>query len=113
MAVGDTVIAAGGRADVQTSLDSVEKLVVGGGPSCPVGSTEVDIGDNFFDPQTVNIPTGGTVCWIEHRDDRPHGHIRHACVRLGMFDPEIYLFTFMINGMYDYHCNFYLFMMIG
>ena len=31
-------------------------------PHCPVGSTEVTIGDNFFNPYTVNISAGSRPC---------------------------------------------------
>src|SRR6476659_11409 len=33
---------------------------------CPGGSTIVSIGDNFYDPATVTVPTGTTVCWANN-----------------------------------------------
>ena len=113
VAVGNTIIAAGGRADVQTSLDSVEKLVIGG-PTCPAGSTEVSIGDNFFNPATVNVPVGTTVCW------RNMGQLAHTATSdTGVFNSptlnpgDVYSFTFNSGGTYPYHCNFHLPTMTG
>ena len=83
-AVGNTLIAAGGRDGATISIASVEKLVLSGGPACPVGSVEVDIFDNFFDPQTVNIPTGGTVCWTNRARSPTRSHpTRRVCSTRG------------------------------
>ncbi|HEU5066487.1 MAG TPA: hypothetical protein VFT86_11555, partial [Gaiellaceae bacterium] len=64
-------------------------------PTCPVGSTEVTVGDNFFNPATVNVPVGGTVCW------RNMGQVAHTATsdtgvfNSGTLNPgQVYSFTF-------------------
>src|SRR5215475_8600128 len=39
---------------------------------CPVGSTMVSMGDNFYDPSTATVPVGTTVCWTNN------GQISHT-----------------------------------
>src|SRR5262249_46274673 len=66
-AVGNTLVAAGGRDGAATSLSSVEKLDLGGPPpGCPAGSAQVSIGDDFFDPADITVPVGTTVCWTNN-----------------------------------------------
>ena len=50
-------------------------------PHSAVGSTEVTIGNNFFNPSTVNVPLGGIVL-AEHRRGCTNRHVRHQCLRL-------------------------------
>ena len=84
-------------------------------PHCPVGSTEVTIGDNFFNPSTVNVPLGGIVCW------RNIGEVVHTATSdTGVFDSGplqpgglAYWFPFNSGGTYPYHCDFHLPTMTG
>ena len=72
---------------------------------CPTGSTEVAIGDFFFDPDTTDIVAGETVCWTNT------GEIPHTVTSdTGVFDSgfldsgEIFTYTFDTVGSYPYHC---------
>ena len=64
---------------------------------CPAGSTLITIGDNFFDPADVTIPTGTTVCWTNN------GQVTHTATSdTGVFDSGFMApgdtFTFTFNN---------------
>ena len=44
-------------------------------PKCPVGSTQVTIGDFSFDPDTLDVPVGTTVCWGNAGLRAAHRHV--------------------------------------
>ena len=69
-------------------------------------NAEVKI-DNFsFGPQTVTVPVGATVTWI-NRDDIPHTVVSTD----GVFKSkvrdtdEMFSFTFAKAGTYSYYCS--------
>ena len=63
--------------------------------------------DNFsFSPQSLDVPTGTTVTWINH-DDVPHT-IKGANqpLKSGTLDTDdSYSFTFNAPGEYSYYCG--------
>src|SRR5262245_46679882 len=81
---------------------------------CPVGSTMVSMGDNFYDPSTATVPVGTTVCWTNN------GQISHTATsdtsvfNSGVMAPgDTYTFTFNNPGVYPYHCSIHGFVMSG
>jgi plastocyanin len=69
-------------------------------------NTEVKI-DNFsFGPQTVTVPVGATVTWI-NRDDIPHTVVSTD----GLFNSKVrdtdekFSYTFAKAGTYPYYCS--------
>ena len=63
--------------------------------------------DNFsFGPQTVTVPVGGTVTWI-NRDDTPHTVVSTE----GVFKSKVrdtdekFSYTFTKAGKYPYYCS--------
>ena len=72
----------------------------------PAASAEVKI-DNFsFGPQTVTVPVGATVTWINH-DDIPHTVVSTD----GVFKSKVrdtdekFSYTFTKAGTYPYYCT--------
>jgi plastocyanin len=70
------------------------------------GNVEVKI-DNFsFGPQTVTVPVGATVTWI-NRDDIPHTVVSTD----GVFKSKVrdtdekFSYTFTKAGTYPYYCS--------
>ena len=81
---------------------------------CPAGATLINIGDNFFDPADVTIPTGTTVCWTNN------GQVTHTATSdTGAFDSgfmspgDMFTFTFNNAGSYPYHCVIHGALMTG
>jgi plastocyanin len=73
-------------------------------PSAP--TTEVKI-DNFsFGPQTITVPVGATVTWV-NRDDIPHTVVSTD----GVFKSKVrdtdeqFSYTFTKAGTYPYYCS--------
>jgi plastocyanin len=71
-----------------------------------VANVEVKI-DNFsFGPQTVTVPVGATVTWI-NRDDIPHTVVSTD----GLFNSKVrdtdekFSYTFAKAGTYPYYCS--------
>lgn len=69
-------------------------------------SMEIKI-DNFsFEPQTVTIPVGATVTWV-NRDDIPHTSVSTD----GVFKSKVidtdgnFSYTFAKAGTYPYYCS--------
>lgn len=81
-------------------------LIFGGqtdpGPPVP-GVTEVTVGDNFFAPAAIEVPTGTTVTWSwENTND--HNVVGED------FEPAMqtqgqFAHTFSAPGTYDYRCT--------
>jgi len=72
----------------------------------PAANAEVKI-DNFsFGPQTVTVPVGATVIWINH-DDIPHTVVSTD----GVFKSKVrdtdekFSYTFTKAGTYPYYCT--------
>ena len=72
----------------------------------PAANAEVKI-DNFsFGPQTVTVPVGATVTWINH-DDIPHTVVSTD----GVFKSKVrdtdekFSYTFTKAGTYPYYCT--------
>src|SRR5207247_688147 len=64
--------------------------------------------DNFsFSPQTLTVPTGTTVTWVNH-DEEPHTVTSDASPRFFNSPPrdtgEKFSFTFATRGTYTYFC---------
>ncbi len=87
-------------------------LLLAGSPSVtaadqlPAANAEVTI-DNFsFGPQTVTVPVGATVIWINH-DDIPHTVVSTD----GLFKSKVrdtdetFSYTFTKAGAYPYFCS--------
>ena len=87
-------------------------LLLAGSPSItaseqpPAANAEVKI-DNFsFGPQTVTVPVGATVTWI-NRDDIPHTVVSTD----GVFKSKVrdtdekFAYTFAKAGTYPYFCS--------
>lgn len=72
--------------------------------SCPAGATPVDIRSGYFDPATLDIASGTTVCWRNH-----DGTTHTVTSDTGEFDSGViglaynYAFTFDTAGSYAYH----------
>jgi amicyanin len=70
-------------------------------------SNEVKI-DNFsFLPQTLAVPVGTTVTWI-NRDDVPHTVVstdKKTIVSPALDTDEKFSYTFTATGTYDYYCS--------
>lgn len=69
-------------------------------------NTEIKI-DNFsFGPQTVSVPVGATVTWVNH-DDIPHTVVSTD----GVFKSKVqdtdekFSYTFTKAGTYPYYCS--------
>jgi plastocyanin len=64
--------------------------------------------DNFaFAPQTITVPVGATVVWV-NRDDEPHSVVGTALKDLhsaALDTNESYRFTFTSAGEYAYFCS--------
>lgn len=72
----------------------------------PAANAEVKI-DNFsFGPQTVTVPVGATVTWVNH-DDIPHTVVSTD----GLFKSKVrdtdetFSYTFTKAGTYPYFCS--------
>ena len=64
--------------------------------------------DNFsFIPQTLTVPVGTTVTWINH-DDVPHTVLsvdKTTIVSPALDTDDKFSFTFTAPGVYDYFCS--------
>jgi plastocyanin len=72
----------------------------------PAANSEIKI-DNFsFGPQTVTVPIGTTVTWI-NRDDIPHTSVSTDGVFKSkvMDTDEKFTYTFTKAGTYPYYCT--------
>lgn len=83
-------------------------LLLAGSPlvKADQSATEVKI-DNFsFGPQTVTVPIGSTVTWV-NRDDIPHTSVSTEGVFKSkvMDTDEKFSYTFTKAGTYSYYCT--------
>jgi plastocyanin len=72
----------------------------------PTTTTEIKI-DNFsFGPQTVTVPVGATVTWINH-DDIPHtsASTEGLFKSKAMDTEDKFSYTFTKAGTYSYYCT--------
>jgi plastocyanin len=75
---------------------------------CPTGATAVDMRTGFFDPTTIDVSTGTTVCWSNQ-----DGWTHTVTSDTGAFDSGViglaqtYSFTFNTAGSYAYHDALY------
>lgn len=64
--------------------------------------------DNFsFTPQTLTVPVGTTVTWINH-DDIPHTVLsvdKKTIVSRALDTNEKFSYTFSVAGTNDYYCS--------
>ena len=64
--------------------------------------------DNFsFIPQTLTVPVGTTVTWVNH-DDVPHTVLsvdRKTIVSPALDTDEKFSYTFAVAGTNDYYCS--------
>jgi plastocyanin len=71
-------------------------------------STNVVTIDNFnFKPQTLTVPVGTKVTWINH-DDVPHTVVstdKKTIVSPALDTDEKFSYTFTTAGTNDYHCS--------
>jgi plastocyanin len=69
-------------------------------------ATEVKIDNFVFGPQTVTVPVGSTVTWI-NKDDIPHTTVSTDGVFKSkvMDTDEQFSFTFSKVGTYSYFCS--------
>src|SRR3954463_8657485 len=80
---------------------------------CPAGAAVVSVVDYAFEPATITVPPGTTVCW------RNTGAVPHTVTSdTPGFDAtlqptETYQYTFDAAGQYPYHCTFHLPSMVG
>ena len=76
-------------------------------PATASDNNEVTI-DNFsFLPQTLTVPVGTTVTWI-NRDDVPHTVVsvdKKTIVSPALDTDEKFSFTFSAAGTNDYYCS--------
>jgi plastocyanin len=99
-------------AGLATTVMITMLLLLAGSPSVTANdqpsaaNAEVKI-DNFsFGPQTVTVPVGATVTWI-NRDDIPHTVVSTD----GVFKSKVrdtdekFSFTFAKAGTYPYYCS--------
>jgi FtsP/CotA-like multicopper oxidase with cupredoxin domain/plastocyanin len=75
----------------------------------PSDGTVVALRDNFYSPNQVTVPVGGTVRWqhegrTEHTVTNLLGYFDSGTVRSG----ESFSFTFTAPGRYDYFCRFHI-----
>ena len=74
-------------------------------PTCDAGTTQVDVQDFTFVPQTLTVAQGTTVCWT-NTGQSPHT----VTSSTGLFDSgtmmpgDIFSFTFDTPGTFDYIC---------
>jgi len=76
---------------------------------CGSGDTIVEIKDNTFDPETVEIEAGTTVCWPnEGRNEHNVKPDEGDLFGTDSIDPgEAYTYTFEDPGTYAYYCSFH------
>ncbi len=74
----------------------------------PPAPNNVNIGDNFFDPNSLTVTSGTTVTWTNR------GSVSHTVTSdQGTFDSGnlgqggTFSFTFKDKGTFGYHCNFH------
>src|SRR6476659_2580047 len=82
--------------------------------SCIAGDTKVSIVNFAFQPATITVPLGTTVCWTNN------GSVNHSATSDNpAFDSstlasgDSFRFTFSSNGSFPYHCNFHPLTMMG
>jgi hypothetical protein len=75
---------------------------------------DIAVYDNCFTPNSINVPVGTTVRWINR------GHHRHTITsRTGLFDSGdfvpgfFYTVTFPSPGVYPYYCRYHSHEMYG
>ena len=86
-------------------------LLVPAGPVSMAGEkaapNEITI-DNFsFNPQTLTVPVGTKVTWL-NRDDVPHTVVstdKKTIVSPALDTDERFSYTFSAAGTYDYYCS--------
>lgn len=66
-------------------------------------SVTVSVDDNFFDPESVSIATGGTVQW-EWVGNEPH-NVNHDDFSSELQSEGTFEHTFEDEGTYDYVCT--------
>ena len=106
-----------GRFLAAATLAAALCVLVGSGPAgsgnakpsggCPTGSTPVSIINFAYDPDTLTVPVGTTVCWTND-DPTPHtvssddeGLFESGSMAQG----ETFAYTFNTEGTFGYHCQ--------
>jgi plastocyanin len=72
----------------------------------PVANSEIKIDNYSFGPQTITVPVGTTVTWI-NQDDIPHTSVSTEGVFKSkvMDTDEKFTYTFTKAGTYPYYCT--------
>ncbi len=73
------------------------------------GTVTVDIGDNFYEPELVTVPVGGSVTWTNGGAE-PHtatARDREVLQSDALKQGEPYTETFEAAGTYEYFCEFH------
>jgi plastocyanin len=102
---------AGGRSRWCLAVLGSALLVVFGGTSlvtaaAPAATLKVDIKQHKYSPDTLTIPVGTTVTWVNHDDD-VHTVVSsaQAFMSRGIDNEESYSYTFTKPGTYVYFCT--------
>lgn len=81
-------------------------------PAAPAAAAQVNILNYKFDPETLTVPAGTTVTWVNH-DEVPHSVMssdKRFTSSGGLDTNESYSYTFTEAGTYAYYCSLHPFM---
>lgn len=81
-------------------------------PAAPAAGVQVGILNYKFDPETLTVPVGTTVTWVNH-DEVPHSVMssdKRFTSSGGLDTGESYSYTFTQAGTYGYYCSLHPFM---
>ena len=81
-------------------------------PAAAAATVQVNILNYKFDPETLTVPAGTTVTWVNH-DEVPHSVMssdKRFTSSGGLDTGESSSFTFTEAGTYAYYCSLHPFM---
>ena len=86
-----------------------------GGSAGSPGPDTVNVGNNFYSPSALTVPTGTTVTWVWEPGDVTHTVTFDADTTImSRFQSSgTYQRTFTTAGTYSYHCSIHGFAMTG
>ena len=77
-------------------------------PSYSQSEMSITLGDNYFSPDTITVPVGTTVRWVNGGGHRHTVTSDQGLWDSGPLDPGgAYSTTFTRPGTFQYHCNFH------